>query len=309
MLDSGNIKSYLHLHLLVLIWGFTAIVGLMVSISPVVLVLYRTAIAALGLGVIIWVRKKDLRSVSLRQAVRMLLVGGVLSAHWILFFASARVSTASVCLAGMATASLWTSLLEPLVYRRPVKILEVGLGVLAFSGLYLVFRFEFDHALGLALALTSAFLAALFTVANSKMVQSQSAIFITFYEMLGATLFSLVFALLAFQYHWTVNPSLFPQSGDWIWILFLALICTVYASTMMTQLMKQFSAYLVNLTINLEPVYGITLAFLFFGEKEKMTAGFYLGTGVILLAVILYPVFNRIQRRRSKLQSDKELGS
>jgi drug/metabolite transporter (DMT)-like permease len=190
----------------------------------------------------------------------------------------------------MATTSLWTSLIEPLVSKKPIRPLEVGLGILAFAGLYVVFKFEFDHALGLALALASALLAAVFTVANSKLVQRISAYTITFYEMIGATVFSFVFLGISEWQGWTGGEPFIPAGKDWIWILFLALVCTVYASTMATQLMKQFSAYLINLTINLEPVYGIALAFFFFGEKERMTQEFYLGTLLILLAVLLYPL-------------------
>lgn len=290
----------MHLHFLVLIWGFTAIVGLMVSVSPIALVFYRTFLAGLGLAVVMLVRKKkfDVTGADLR---RMFFVGCILSSHWILFFAAARVSTASVCLAGMATTSLWTSLIEPLVNRRPIKPLEVGLGILAFAGLYVVFRFEFDHALGLGLALASALLAAMFTVANSRLVQRIDAFTITFYEMVGASIFSLLFLIIAESQGWTNNMPVWPKGQDWIWILFLAWICTVYASTMATQLMKQFSAYLINLTINLEPVYGIALAFFYFGEKERMTQGFYMGTILILLAVLLYPILNgRTFRKRTK---------
>ncbi|MCF0058184.1 DMT family transporter [Dyadobacter sp. CY356] len=291
MFTSTNFKSYLHLHFLVLIWGFTAIVGLMVSVSPIALVFYRTFLAGLGLAVVMMIKKKkfDVTGADLR---RMFFVGCILSSHWILFFAAARVSTASVCLAGMATTSLWTSLIEPLVNKRPIKPLEVGLGILAFAGLYVVFRFEFDHALGLGLALASALLAAMFTVANSRLVQRIDAFTITFYEMVGASLFSLLFLIVAESQGWTNNMPVWPKGQDWIWILFLAWICTVYASTMATQLMKQFSAYLINLTINLEPVYGIALAFFYFGEKERMTQGFYMGTILILMAVLLYPILN-----------------
>ncbi|TLV00846.1 DMT family transporter [Dyadobacter luticola] len=289
MFSSSAVRAYLHLHFLVLIWGFTAIVGLLVSISPVALVLYRTLFAAIGLGVIIVIKQKSFKAPSV-DLLRLFGVGFVLSAHWMLFFASARVSTASVCLAGMATTSLWTSLIEPLVNKRSVRPLEVGLGILAFAGLYVVFKFEFDHALGLGLALCSAVLAAVFTVANSKFVQRIDAYTITFYEMIGATFFSLFFLIISEWQHWTNEVPFIPAGKDWIWILFLALICTVYASTMAVQLMKYFSAYLINLTINLEPVYGIALAFFFFGEKERMTQEFYLGTLLILLAVLLYPV-------------------
>ncbi len=193
MSPSPPLRSYLQLHFLVLIWGFTAILGLLVSIAPTALVLYRTVLAALGLAVVVYFAKKEFSGRSQRSRIRMMGVGILLSTHWILFFASARVSTASVCLAGMSTTSLWTSLVEPMVSRQRVRPLEVLLGLVAVVGLYIVFRFEFDHALGLLLALGSAFLAALFTVANSHFVKRHDAFVITFYEMVGASVCSLVF--------------------------------------------------------------------------------------------------------------------
>lgn len=292
MSSSPPLRSYLQLHFLVLIWGFTAILGLLVTIAPTALVLYRTTLAALGLALVVYVRKKNFK-VGRGEALRMMAVGILLSTHWILFFASARVSTASVCLAGMSTTSLWTSLVEPLVSRQRIRPLEVLLGLVAVVGLYIVFRFEFDHALGLLLALGSAFLAALFTVANSHFVKRHDAFVITFYEMIGASICSLLFVFLFQKYDLNNALPLWPVRADWLWILILAGVCTVYAYSMGTQLMKQFSAYMINLTVNLEPVYGIGLAFLIFGEKERMTPGFYLGTLVILLAVLAYPLLQR----------------
>ena len=142
-------------------------------------------------------------------------------------------------------------------------------------------------------------LAATFTVANSRLVQRIDAWVITFYEMAGASLFSLLFLFISETKNWNGGAPFIPAPGDWIWILFLAFVCTVYASTMATQLMKQFSAYLINLTINLEPVYGIALAFFIFGEKERMTQGFYMGTLLILLAVLLYPLLTTTVMRKS----------
>jgi drug/metabolite transporter (DMT)-like permease len=295
MSATPRLSSYLQLHFLVLIWGFTAILGLLVSVAPTALVLYRTAFAALGLAVVVFFQKKSFR-VGKRQAVLLMLVGLLLATHWILFFASARVSTASVCLAGMSTTSLWTSLVEPLYTRQRVRPLEVMLGLVAVAGLYIVFRFEFDHALGLLLAVGSAFLAALFTVANSHFVKKHDAFVITFYEMIGASVCSLLFVVIFQKYNFNSNLPLWPKASDWPWILILAWVCTVYAYSMGTQLMREFSAYMVNLTVNLEPVYGIALAFLIFGEKERMTAGFYLGTLVILLAVLAYPILLRRQK-------------
>lgn len=296
MKPAPPLRAYLQLHFLVLIWGFTAILGLLVTIAPTALVLYRTVLAALGLAMVVYFRKKNFR-VGRPAALRMMAVGTLLATHWILFFASARVSTASVCLAGMSTTSLWTSLVEPMVNRQRIQPLEVILGLVAVAGLYIVFSFEFDHALGLLLAIGSAFLAALFTVANSHFVKQHDAFVITFYEMVGASVCSLVFVFLFQKYNLNNALPLWPVAADWPWILILALVCTVYAYSMGTHLMKQFSAYMLNLTVNLEPVYGIGLAFLIFGEKERMTPGFYLGTLIILLSVLAYPI---LQRRLSK---------
>jgi drug/metabolite transporter (DMT)-like permease len=290
-LPSPPLRSYVQLHFLVLIWGFTAVLGLLVEVSPVALVFYRTGLAALGLVGVLYLQKKSF-SVPSADVLRMFAVGVVLAAHWILFFASARVSTASVCLAGMSTTSLATSLVEPLINKRRIRPLEVLLGLVAIVGLYIVFRFEFDHALGLGLAVASAFLAALFTVFNSRLVRQYDAFVITFYEMIGASLSSLGFVWISVQMGWFLDAPLVPSAGDWPWILVLAWVCTVYAYSMGTHLMRQFTPFMLNLTINLEPVYGILLAFLIFGEKERMTAGFYAGTVVILLAVVAYPLLN-----------------
>lgn len=292
MSQTPPLRSYLQLHFLVLIWGFTAIIGLLITVAPTALVLYRTTLAVVGLAIVIYLQKKSFR-VSRKQKIRMFFVGFLLALHWILFFASARVSTASVCLAGMSTSSLWTSLIEPLVSRQRIKPLEVFLGLVAVLGLYIVFKFEFDHAVGLLLALASAFLAALFTVANSQFVKQYDGFVITFYEMIGASVCSLACVTIFYLNGFSTDLPLWPQNQDWLWIMILAGVCTVYAYSMGTQLMKQFSAYMINLTVNLEPVYGIALAFLIFGEKERMTTGFYIGTLVILLAVLAYPLLQR----------------
>lgn len=287
--EKASLRSYLHLHFLVLIWGFTAILGLLTSVAPMALVFYRTSLAFVGLGVLLLLRKASVRVPGKDIAV-MVFVGVLLSLHWALFFGSARISTASVCLAGISTTSLWTSFIEPLSHNRRINLKEVALGMVAIVGLYLVFRFEFNHAYGLVLAIASALLAALFTVTNSHLVRKHNASVITFYEMAGAAVASLLFSVVFQNANWN-QGSFWPENRlDWLWILLLAWLCTVYAYTMATRLMKQFSAYLINLTINLEPVYGITLAFLIFGEKEKMTPGFYAGTFVILMAVLAYPL-------------------
>ena len=143
------------------------------------------------------------------------------------------------------------------------------------------------------MALASAMLAALFTVINSQFTNRHNPYMITFYEMCGAWMGTALF--LVFYLFFQSEPlNILPTFLDWFYLLILALVCTVYAYSVSVELMQKISAFALNLTNNLEPVYGIILAFLIFGEKEKMTSGFYLGTGIILLAVLLYPLLKRI---------------
>jgi drug/metabolite transporter (DMT)-like permease len=301
------LRDFLQLHLIILIFGFTAILGLLISLPTPVLVLWRTGLAAVGIGIFLKGRKekgadrraegkKDFNSLfrSPFSFLPLLLTGSLVAAHWLLFFGSARVSTASVCLAGIATTSLWTSLLEPIFTRSRVRPLEVGLGGVVILGLYLIFRFEFDHALGLAMAVASAVLAALFSVLNGRFTQRHDPLVITAWEMTGAFLTTLLF--LPAYATWLVPGEplqVVPAGWDWLWLGLLAGVCTVYAYAASVRLMRKFSVFVINLTLNLEPVYGIVLAYLIFGERERMTTGFYAGTLVILAAVLAYPLLSR----------------
>ncbi|MDX2302005.1 MAG: DMT family transporter [Microscillaceae bacterium] len=305
-----HLKDYLLLHFIVLIWGFTAILGLLIQIPAVEMVFYRTLIAAVLLLWLLYARRKSLR-LPWQEILKLLGTGVFIATHWILFFASAKVSNASVCLAGMTTASLWVSFLEPLFHRRKVRFYEIFLAMIIILGLYVIFRFEFNHFLGLALALLSAFWVAVFSVINSLLVRRHNHYVITFYEMTGACL-SIVLFFPIYVPYLSENHTLqlMPGLMDWVYLLILAGICTVYAYSTGVKLMTKFSAYAINLTVNLEPVYGIILAFLIFGEKEKMTGGFYLGTLIILAAVGMYPLLKRYsESTKMKFFKTKKLQS
>jgi drug/metabolite transporter (DMT)-like permease len=295
----AQFKHYLLLHLVVLIWGFTAVLGLLISIPAVEIVFYRTLIASSTLAVVLLIGKKSW-VLPRTTAIAILGTGALIAAHWILFFAAARVANASVCLAGMATCSLWTSLLEPWMTGRKIRIYEVGLGLLVIVGLYVIFRFEFDHALGLSMAIASAVLGAVFTILNARFAQHHDAYVITFYEMTGACLSVALFLPIYVAYLSEAGTLLLvPTLSDWGYLLVLALVCTLYAFSVSVQLMRYVTAFAMNLTNNLEPVYGILLAVLIFGEKETMSLPFYVGTAIILLSVLAYPVIRRVQRRRA----------
>ncbi|MBC8154435.1 MAG: DMT family transporter [Bacteroidetes bacterium] len=296
------LADYLHLHFLVFIWGFTAILGLLLEpLSAPALVAWRTLLAAGGLGVVLAARGgatwAQVRNLPLAKCWPLLATGGIIALHWAAFFGAARLANASVCLAGMATGSLWTSVLEPLITRRKIRAVEVVLGGVVLAGLYLIFRFEFDRGAGLAMAVFSAMLASVFTILNSRFTHQYDALVISFYEMVGAFIGSLGFlagylALANAPGGWA---TLVPVGWQWVWMALLAFVCTVYAYTAAVRLLRKFSAFAANLIVNLEPVYGIGLAYLVFGDSERMTAGFYAGTLVILVAVLIYPVLIRRQ--------------
>ncbi|WP_215223225.1 DMT family transporter [Echinicola shivajiensis] len=301
-MKAGSVKDYVMLHFIVLIWGFTAILGLLISIPAVEIVFYRTLMATAILGVVFAFRKRHIK-LPLNELAKVVGTGGLIGMHWILFFGAARISTASVCLAGMATCSLWTAFIEPWVNKVKVKWYEVVLGIMVLGGLYVIFSFELLYWEGLLMAVGSAFLGACFTVSNGRLTQKHSPYLITFYEMLGACVFTVLFMPVYVNY-FAENGSLQmnPSLGDWFWLFLLSGVCTVYAFSVSVELMKRLSVFVINLTVNLEPVYGIVLAVLIFGEKEQMTPGFYFGTLIILASVGMYPVFNYFYKRRKNKQ-------
>lgn len=297
MQKKASLTDYFQLHFIVLIWGFTAILGkLLVPLDSSAVVLFRTLLAVLGIGIVLLVRRQSIQ-VSSTDRWRLLATGGLIGLHWVLFFLAARLSNVSVCLAGMATSSLWASVLEPLLLRRRVRLIEVALGAVVMAGLYLIFRFEFDKVIGLTVAVSSAMLSSLFTIINSRFTHKYDALVISFYEMAGALLSALALWLAVQQFDGSVSGNVTQYtphtSMQWLWLLVLSLVCTVYAYTVGVSLLRKFSPYLAILTVNLEPVYGILLAVLIFGDTEHMTSGFYIGTLVILVAVLAYPFLNR----------------
>lgn len=303
MQNQGTFRDYLMLHFIVMIWGVTAILGLLISLPALELVFYRTLIAAVGVAFVAFLKNKELK-VSGQELLKILGVGVLISLHWIFFFWSARVSTASVCLAGMATTSLWTAFVDPLINRTKIKWYEVALGLMVISGLLVIFQFESGYWLGLSMALISALLSALFSVFNGRLTMRHNPYQITFYEMGAASLFALMFMPIYAEFLNDGQPVQWAwQGNDWFWMLILSGVCTVYAFSVSVELMKRLSVFTLNLTINLEPVYGIVLAVLIFGEKEKMTPQFYFGTLIILISVLIYPVINYWSKRRKSVRT------
>ncbi len=295
-----TLQDFAKLHFIVFLWGFTAIIGKELSISSADVVMYRTGLAAIVVGAYMYFKNDPMRYPP-RVLVKFFITGLVIAAHWFLFFESARISNVSVCLAGMATTTFWTSLIEPMFTKRSVNAIEVMLGLVVIGGLYVIFSFEVDNVLGLSLAILSAMLSATFSVLNAGLAKQHSQYGITFYEMLAACIAAMIFIpIYKVTFLDTVGSYAIPSGfEDWGLLILLSVVCTVYAFSASVELMKRISAFAVNLSINMEPVYGILMALVIYGESEQMSSGFYLGTLIIIVAVFSYPMIRRFQRRKA----------
>jgi drug/metabolite transporter (DMT)-like permease len=282
-MPSDNLKSYLHLHFIVFVWGFTAVLGKLISLDAMPLVWYRMSLAVLFIILYIWYKKVPMK-VPLKTLLGFLFAGLVIAFHWFTFFKAIKVSNISVTLACLSTGAFFASLMEPLFYGRKVIWYEVFFGIIVFIGLYIIFNIDGHFINGILLALTSAFLSALFSMINGKYAKEYNPTVISFYELLGGVFFFSIFLYFTGSF----NTSFFKVSNsDWLYLIILSTFCTAYAFIASVKVMKFLSPYTVMLTINLEPIYGIILAVIVFEETEKMSFNFYIGALIILSTVIL----------------------
>ncbi|HET6542002.1 MAG TPA: DMT family transporter [Chryseolinea sp.] len=285
--------DYLKLHFIVFLWGFSAILGKLVSLPAVEMVFYRTILAAVGMGIVMLATKGSFE-VNKSNLIKLVLIGFIVAFHWVAFFASARIANVSVSLVGFATNSLWAALLEPWFNKNRIKKFELMLGLIVLFGLYVIFSFDFQYKLGLFVGVTAGFTSALFSVFNAKMVRHVPAYTITFYEMIGAFVgLALFFPLYKITWAPAGILHLLPSTMDWVYIALLAGVCSVYAYSTAVELMKKISVFMIQLALNLEPIYGIIMAVIIFGSEEKMGASFYVGALIIMTAVVLYPVLKK----------------
>jgi drug/metabolite transporter (DMT)-like permease len=287
-------RDYLKLHLVVVAWGFTAILGKLIDMPAVEMLVWRTVLAALGFGFVARWQKVSLQ-LTAAQAGRMLLLGGLLGAHWILFFISARLSTASVCLAAMPTAMVWCSLIEPWINgTRRWRPLELIVGTVIVGAVWLIYEVEFRYWLGFSVALAAAVLAAFFSVISKQIVARTHYAVMGTYQMSGAALVSVIGWLWLEKGHVTT-----PGWDDVLWLLLFASICTVWAYAGYMEVLRRLSMFTVNVIYNMEPIYGILLAALVFGSEEFMSSGFYLGAAIIIGSVLLVPWLEKWVDRRA----------
>jgi len=293
-----KIKSaYLELHVAVLLFGFTAILGDLIQLSAVMIVWWRVLITCISLLYLVRFGKK-LKTIPKDKVLKYLGIGILVALHWITFYGAVKLSNASVALICFASTSLFTSFLEPAILRRPIEKLQVIMGLMIIPGMWLIVNtVDTSMMKGIYVGLLSALLAALFSTLNKKYIDDADSYSITFLELGSAWVF---ISLLVPILHYSGNEIQFMPIGmDWIYLLILAILCTTLAYILSLRALKHVSAFVANLTINLEPVYGILLAILLLNEHKELSPKFYLGVILISAIVFSYPLLRKRMDRNN----------
>jgi drug/metabolite transporter (DMT)-like permease len=288
-------KNLIILHFTVFIWGFTGILGQLIHVHAVYLVWYRVLIAFATLFLYFKFNRTAIR-VSRDAFLKLFFTGALVGGHWILFFQSIKSSTVSVTLVCLSSLTLFTAVFEPLLSNKKISKLEIIAGLLIISGIVLIFKFETQYTMGIFFGLLSACFASLFSIINSKQVKQREAPVIAFYELSGALFWISVYLLATGGFD--KNMKLIP--ADIGYLLILGTVCTSLAYVAGVSVMKELSAFRVALITNLEPVYGIIMAFFFFGDLGKMTGGFWAGALIILSTIFLFPIVQTQVAKRRK---------
>ena len=289
-------NALIKLHLAVFLWGFTGVLGRLISLNEGLLVWYRILITVVTLFfIMLW--KKELQKVSTRHLWQLFGIGALTALHWCFFYGSIKYSNVSIALTCLSAAGLFTAVLEPLMTGKRIVAQEIFLGMIAIAGIYLIFHFDPQYKTGIILGLICTLLSCIFSILNKKQVEHTPTKTMILYELGGGWL--LLTILMPFYLKIFPPVRIIPTSTDVIWLLVMSWICTILAMDLSFQALKKVSAFTQNLTLNLEPVYGIILAFVVYKENEHLSEGFYMGFFLILLAVLLQML--HIVRTRTKV--------
>lgn len=294
-MQNVKLKNYLQLHFIVFIWGFTAILGELISVKAIPLVWYRMGLASIFILVYILYKKYSLK-VSTKKLLQYAIGGIVIAVHWVTFFYAIKISNISIALASMSTGAFFTVFIEALFKKKKIVLYEFCFGVLAIVGLYIIYNSAISLQLGMLFALLSAFLSAVFSVINADFVKEEHPVIISFYEILFGVLAVTIYLLFDGE---LLESNFFKlELMDYVWLAILSSICTAYAFIVSVDLLKKLSPFTVMLTINLEPIYAILLAIMIFPENEKMPPSFYLGALIILATVVINGIVKTAKKRQ-----------
>jgi drug/metabolite transporter (DMT)-like permease len=277
-------KAFLQLHIAVFLAGFTGVLGRLITLNEAVLVWYRLLITCVLIWIFLLFRKKK-KAASRTQILQASGIGMILGLHWIMFYAGIKISTVSTALVCLSAMGFFTAILEPLLLRKRFDLTEILLGLLVIAGIGIVFHFDPHYKLGIVISLVAAFLGSIFPILNRELLQKMEPETATRWQLSGGFLF--VSMLMPAYLHFSPAIRIIPSLSDWLWLLVLAIACTVLAFELFMKALQKIPAFTVNLTYNLEPIYGIAMAFLIYREDKLVSSGFYYGFCLIITAVIL----------------------
>ena len=290
-------KAFLQLHIAVFLAGFTAILGKLIQLNEGMLVWWRILLTVIVLAGWLYFTGQ-MEKISLRSFFKIAGVGFVIALHWILFYGSIKYSTVSVALVCFSATGFFTSILEPIILRKRIAWIELFLGILSIAGLYIIFDFHPQYKTGIIFGLLSAVGSALFPIFNKELLLQFKPTTLTLYELSGGLL--LLTLILPLYHHYFPATYYWPTPEDWTWLLILAIFCTVLLFLLQLNALKKISAFTSNLTFNLEPVYGILMAFIFFNESKMLHKEFFIGLALIVMAVVLQMIIVYKQARKNK---------
>ena len=291
-MQKNKINKYLQLHFIVFIWGFTAVLGKLISLTAIPLVWFRLIIAVISLGILLFFNQLKYKPNS-KDILRFAFGGFIIGLHWLTFFYAIKISNVSITLASLSTGAFFASLLEPLFFKKKIQFYEIILAGITVIGIAYIFNVQVAYSKGIIIALISAFLSALFSIINANYIKKYDAKTLTFYELIFALLLLTLFMVTTNEFHY----SLFELSSkDFIYLLILGTVCTAFALTYSNKLLSKVTPFTMMLTVNLEPVYGIILAILIFKDSEYMNIHFYYGAFLILATVILNGIIKSFKK-------------
>ena len=287
-------KAFIQLHIAVLLAGLTGILGKLITLNEGLLVWYRLLLTAIALWILALVRRQSVR-ITIPDVWRIFGVGAIAALHWVSFYGSIKYSNVSVGLLCFSAVGFFTALIEPLLLRHRVDIVELLLGLLVIAGIFIIFQVDPHYKTGILIGLLSSLLGSLFPVLNKRLLQRIPPETVTLYELSGGFLFLSI--LLPVYLYFVPATHWLPGPGDWGWLLVLSLACTVLAFNLSMSALQKISAFTVNLSYNLEPIYGILLAFAVFREDKHLNGSFYIGFVLIILSIGLQML--RLWRKRA----------
>ena len=290
-------RAFIQLHIAVFLAGFTAVLGRLIGLNEGLLVWYRLLITVIVLAGILYA-KKEFKKIAVRDVLRMSAVGGIIGFHWVTFYGSIKYGNISVALVCLSAAGFFSALIEPILFKKKIEVAEVLLGLLAIAGIYIIFDFHPNFKVGIVYGILAAFGAAIFPMLNKQLIKEFSPRTLTFYELIGG----LIILSLLLPIYLILTPSgyFLPTIQDFGWLIILAVVCTVLCFDLQLKALQKISAFTSNLMYNLEPLYGIILAFVFFGEGKSFHKEFYIGVALILLAIVLQ-MFRLLQQAKKQM--------